>query len=66
MRRWQLRRRSPRFIVEVTNLRVGAKAIEVHGQHTALAGCGWGKYPLKAKVVRTLSQPLALRGVVGP
>ena len=55
----------PRLVVEITDMRVGTKAIEEHGQDDSLSGRRWREYALQAKVVSGLSDLLALGGVVG-
>ncbi len=52
-------------MVEITDLRVGMKAIEEHGQDDSLSGCRWREYALQSEVVSGLSDLLALGGVAG-
>jgi hypothetical protein len=56
---------SPRLVVEITDLRVGMKAIEEHGQDDSLSGRRWREYALQSEVVSGLSDLLALGGVAG-
>ncbi len=52
-------------MVEITDLRVGMKAIEEHGQDDSFSGRRWREYALQSEVVSGLSDLLALGGVVG-